>query len=92
MPLIGGERALRRNIFENITSKYLQGFMLEAALNYYCRSRKLSYGTVMLPGLTIRRKMQKVGFWKGLKEYIGMSYEIIRAIMVVRVARMLGRF
>lgn len=92
MPLIGGERALNRWIFEDIPDKYLQGFMVEVALNYYCRAHKLPYGTVELPGLKIRRKMQKVGFKKGLKEYFWMDYQIIKAMYLVRMARIKGEF
>ncbi|MCI0478965.1 glycosyltransferase [Candidatus Uhrbacteria bacterium] len=92
LPLIGGERALERRVFEDIPDRYLQGFMVEGAMNYYCRSRRLPYGTVELPGLTIVRKMQKVGFWKGLKEYIHMGWQIWKAILIVRLARLRGDF
>ncbi|MFH1620924.1 MAG: glycosyltransferase family 2 protein [Patescibacteria group bacterium] len=92
MPLIGGERAMNRNVFEDIPDKFLQGFMVEGAMNFYCRSHKLAYGTVELPGLKIRHKMQKVGFWKGLKEYIKMDYQIIKAMIIVRIARIKGEF
>jgi len=92
LPLIGGERAMLRKVFEDIPDRYLQGFMVEGALNYSCRSRHLPYGTVELPGLHIRRKMQKVGFWKGLIEYIHMSYQVWTAIVIVRLARLQGRF
>jgi glycosyltransferase involved in cell wall biosynthesis len=92
MPLIGGERAMSRKIFEDIPDKFMQGFMVETSMNYYCRSHKLPYGTVELPGLHIRRKMQKVGFWKGLKEYIHMTYEMIKAMASVRIARYKGEF
>jgi len=92
LPLIGGERALDRQVFEDIPDKYLQGFMVETSMNYYCRSRKLPYGTVELPGLTIVRKMQKVGFWKGLIEYIHMGYQIWKAMAMVRFAHLSGDF
>ncbi|MFH1078032.1 MAG: glycosyltransferase [Patescibacteria group bacterium] len=92
LPLIGGERALERHVFEDIPDRYLQGFMVEGAINYSCRSRKLPYGTVELPGLTIVRKMQKVGFWKGLKEYIHMGWQIWKAVLTVRLARLRGDF
>ncbi len=92
LPLIGGERAMNRKIFEDIPDKFLQGFMVEGAMNYYCRSHKLPYGTVELSGLKIRHKMQKVGFWKGLKEYIKMDYEVIKAMLIVRLARIKGEF
>jgi len=92
LPLIGGERAMMRHIFEGIPEKYKQGFMVEAALNYYCRSRGLKYGTVPCPGLTIRRKMQKVGFLKGLWQYVKMGYQVVKGIIVVRWARLIGKF
>lgn len=92
LPLIGGERAMARSVFENIPDKYLQGFMVEGALNYSCRSHHLKYGTVELPGLKIRRKMEKVGFWKGLQEYIHMGYQIWKAVLIVRIARWKGEF
>jgi len=92
LPLIGGERALQRFVIENIPPQYLQGFMVEAALNYYCRSRKLKYGTVFLPGLHIIRKMQKVGFLRGLIQYIKMFYTVLKAIIVVRLAKIKRKF
>lgn len=92
LPLIGGERVMNRRVFEDIPDRFLQGFMVEGALNYYCRSHKLPYGTVELPGLHIRRKMQKVGFWKGLNEYVHMSYQVWRAFVIVRIARLRGEF
>jgi len=92
MPLIGGERAMQRFVIENIPPNYLQGFMAEAALNYYCRSRKLKYGTVFLSGLHIIRKMQKVGVLRGLLQYIKMSYTVVKAMFLVRLARLRGRF
>jgi len=67
--LVSGERALRREIIEGISSKYLQGFMLEPALNYYSRSRNLAYDSVPLWGLKIRKKFQKVGWLRALFQY-----------------------
>lgn len=92
LPLIGGERAMLRHVFEDIPEKYKQGFMIEGALNYYCRSRHLPYGTSPCPGLKIRRKMQKVGFARGLWQYVKMFYQVIKAMVVVRMARLLGKF
>lgn len=92
LPLIGGERIMERHVFEDIPDKFLQGFMVESALNYYCRSHHLKYGTVELPGLHIRRKMQKVGFWKGLKEYVHMGFQIVKAMSIVRLAKLRGEF
>lgn len=92
LPLIGGERALMRHIIEGVHPKFLRGFMLEAALNYHCRKEKLPYGTVLCYGLSMRKKMQKVGVWKGLLEYINMFYQVFKAMIVVRIAAMKGEF
>ena len=92
LPLIGGERALQRFVIENTKDRYLKGFMIEASMNYYCRSRGLSYGGVFLPGLKILRKMQKVGILKGLWQYVKMIYSVIKAMLLVRVAKIRGKF
>ncbi len=92
LPLIGGERAMDRHVFEDIPDAYMRGFMVESALNYYCRSHHLKYGTVELPGLKIRHKMQKVGFWRGLGEYIHMWKQVSEAMLTVRIAHWTGHF
>jgi len=88
LPLIGGERALERYIIERIPKKYLRGFKIETAFNYYCRSRNLPYGCVFLKDVNIKKKMEKVGFFLGLWQYIKMTFEIINAMIAVRLARM----
>ncbi len=90
LPLIGGERAVQRQIFERIPEHYLQGFMVEIAMNAYCKSHRLRVGTRECPGLHIRRKMQKVGWWKGLKEYIRMWRAVLKAMWITRLARLKG--
>ncbi len=92
LPLIGGERAIRRSVIEQIPPHFLQGFMIESALNYFCRSRRLAYGSVALPGLTIRRKYQKVGWKEGFKQYARMSGQIVTAMVRVRIAHLTGTF
>lgn len=92
LPLIGGERAMLRQVVEGVPPEFMQGFMVESALNYYCRSRGLSYGTVLLPGLTIRRKIEKVGLSRGLFEYAKMFAQIGKAMLIVRLARVFKRF
>lgn len=87
LPLIGGERAMRREIFEAIPEKYMHGFKVESALNYFCRVNGLPYGLVVLPGIKIVRKMQKVGVLKGLCEYVSMGFQIVGAMLQVRLAR-----
>jgi len=92
LPLIGGQRAMLRQVIEGVPPEYLQGFMVESALNYYCRSRALPYGCVFLPGLAIRRKFEKVGWRQGVVEYMKMFWQIFAAMVAVRVGRVLKRF
>lgn len=92
LPLIGGERAMRRTVIEQIPPHFLQGYMVESALNYFCRSRQLSYGSVILHGLTIRRKYEKVGWKEGLKQYGKMWRQVASAMVRVRFARLVGKF
>jgi len=84
LPLIGGERAMRRDIFENIPERFIHGFMIEAATNYYCRANDLPYGATLLKGLTVRTKYQKVGWAKALPQYAHMYFQVIKAMILVR--------
>lgn len=92
LPLIGGERVMLRQVVEGVPPEYLQGFMAESALNYYCRSRDLPYGSVHLRGLSIRRKYEKVGWRLGMVQYAKMAGEIAGAMLAVRIGRVLKRF
>lgn len=87
LPLIGGERALRREVFENIPEKYRQNFKVEIALNYYCRVNHLPVSQTLIRGLGLVRKIEKFGFLVGLWEYLKMSWEIFKAMVEVRMAR-----
>lgn len=92
MPLIGGERALLRGIFEHIPEEYLRGFMVEIAMNAHCSRHKLKVCKAPMPGVTIRRKMQKVGFWRGMLGYIKMFWQIGKAAILVRIGYLRKKF
>ncbi len=92
LPLISGERVLERTVLERVPADYLSGYMIESTLNYFCRSRHLPYGSVLLRGLTMRRKYEKFGWGKGLRQYFKMTTQVLRAMITVRVARLLGKF
>ena len=85
--MVGGERAMRREIFDLIPERYLRGFQVESALNYFCKVNGLPYGLVVLKGLSIRRKVDKVGWVRGLYQYARMWLEVGRAMLLVRYAR-----
>jgi hypothetical protein len=92
LPLIAGERILSRELFLSVPEEYIQGFMVEITLNYMCKIKKFRYGSVLLPGLSIRRKYQKVGWRKSLKQYLHMTFQIIKAMIVVRLAHIFRQF
>jgi len=92
LPLISGERAMPRDVIERIPPHLLRGFRLEAALNYFCRMNGLPYGAIPMPGLTMRRKYQKVGWKKGLVQYARMTGQVVSAMVSVRLAHARGEF
>lgn len=83
-PLISGERALRREVFEQIADHHLRGYMVEASLNGACRYGRQVYGSVFLEGLRIRTKVAKVGWWRAIPQYGKMWTEVLRAFWIVR--------
>lgn len=92
LPLIAGERALRRRVMEIVPAQYLNGFMVEAALNFFCRAHGLAYGAVELKGLSIRRKYEKVGWARAVLQYVKMFFQVAKAMVTVRIAHLRGKF
>ncbi len=80
---IAGERAIRRYIFEAIPSDFIQGFMVETALNYYCLANKLKVKYVKLRGLDIIVKEKKWGLVKGLKSRIRMMWQLLKIRVLI---------
>lgn len=86
LPLISGERALRRKVFEEVPESCKKGFMIEIALNYVCKKNSWRIRATPLRGLSIRKKISKVGIVKGVKSYIKMCGEVIYAYFLIRFA------
>lgn len=81
-PLLGGERAIVRDVFEKIVqgnSKAIGDFGIETAMNAYCKKEGLAVRTIEMSGVTHVIKEQKYGFWKGLAARIKMILQILRA-------------
>lgn len=92
LPLISGERAMIRYVAEGVPYPFYKGFMIESALNYYCRTRKLRYKAIDLTNLSIRHKYEKVGWRKAVVQYVRMSIQIFLSLIRVRIAYLLGLF
>ncbi len=84
---IGGQRALRREIFEKLPKRCIRGYKIETALTYFCEVNGLSYDIVTLFGLRFRRKIEKVGVIAGVFGYLKMSVQIMWTKLECRIFR-----
>ncbi len=75
---IGGERAIVRNLFDEIASELIEGFTVEPALNYYCKLKNLPIKHISLKKLDVITKERKRGFIKGFASRLKMIFEIAK--------------
>ena len=75
---IGGERAMKRFVFESIPKKFIKGFAVETSLNYYCLAKKLPVRYVKLKGLDIIIKEKKWGLIKGFSNRLKMFWQLLK--------------
>ncbi|MGB9743479.1 MAG: glycosyltransferase [Minisyncoccales bacterium] len=75
---IAGERAIKRFVFESVPPRFLQKFMVETALNYFCQVNKLPVKYFKLKGLDIVVKEKKWGFWRGFWARLKMNWQMIK--------------
>lgn len=92
LPRIGGERALRRDIFTMVPQEFLAGYRIESALNYACHVRGLAMVTVPLHGLKIVTHLEKRGFFAAPGHYLTLAHHVVDAAVRVRVGRLRGAF
>lgn len=90
LPLISGQRVVRRSMLLSIPLEFLSGFRIEAALNYCCESGGERIVTVLLPKVTLRKKIEKVPLLTAIGQYVVMAYEVAMSMIVVRIARRAG--
>jgi glycosyltransferase involved in cell wall biosynthesis len=77
IPVLGGERALTKELWRKVPRIYRKGFQIEIALNYYTKKSggKMAFG--VMPGLSQVIKEKKRGFWLGLWQRIKMCAEVL---------------
>lgn len=75
---IGGERVVKKDLFNKIPAKFLQGFATETILDYYCLAKKIPIKYVVLENLDMITKEKKLGLKKGFAARIKMVFEIIK--------------
>lgn len=78
-PVLGGERAIRRDIFLKLTGKAVSDFGIETIMNAYCRKHRIPVRYIPTRGVTQVIKESKYGFWKGFYARMKMFGQIIRA-------------
>lgn len=79
LPLISGERVLRREIFEALTPEVSHGYMIEVGLNRAASVQRVAVRASRMKGVSIRKKMEKVGVWKGMWGYCVMWKQVLQA-------------
>lgn len=78
-PIISGERALRRDVWERVPPTYLKNFQIEIALNFFAKRSGARMAHRVIPGLKHVIKERKRGLWHGIWQRTLM----IRDILVV---------
>ncbi|MBZ9577467.1 glycosyltransferase [Patescibacteria group bacterium] len=80
---VGGERAMKRFVFESIPERFIQGFAVETSLNYYCRKKKLKVLYPELKDLTVVIKEKKWGLLKGFKNRMKMFWQLFKIRVLI---------
>jgi glycosyltransferase involved in cell wall biosynthesis len=87
LPLVSGQRAMLKEVFLLTPREHLAGYGVEVALNYTCKVNGLSVGVVAMPGVRVATKLQKVGWLKGLAQYVHMWFWVGMWMLRVRFDR-----
>lgn len=84
LALLGGERAITRNLWEILPDFYKKRFRVEAGLNFFAAHYKKGFRFKVFTGLTQTIKEKKYGFWRGFYSRIGMTVDSVEAFLVLR--------
>lgn len=76
-PIIGGERALTRGLWNCVPRRYKRRFQIEIALNFFVKRHGGRMGFAVMPGLTQVIKERKRGLWLGLYQRLSMCLDIL---------------
>lgn len=75
---IGGQRAIRRDVFDKLPGEYFQAFEIETAMNHYCQEHRFPVTYVKLDGLDQVVKEDKFGLIDGLIRRVIMIGQIVK--------------
>ncbi|MDW7739503.1 MAG: glycosyltransferase family 2 protein [Bacillota bacterium] len=82
-PFLSGQRAIRRDLLENVSDLNLSRFGIEVALHQYAEEKQVAVEIVQLPDLSHVMKEEKLGFWKGILARVRMYWEILRYVLKI---------
>jgi len=93
-PVLGGERALVKSLWEHVPRSYKKNFQIEIALNFFAKHFGHRMGITVVRGLGQVIKEKKRGLWPGLGQRLAMIADILvvswRIYVVLRL-RLFGR-
>lgn len=75
-PIISGERALTKILWNAIPKRHKKNFMIEIAMNYAAKQTKRGMGMIRIIGMQHIVKEMKYGFWKGFKARLFMCADV----------------
>ncbi len=81
-PFLSGQRAIRRDLFNNITDVDVSRYGVEMALTKYVKKNNIPYVKVKLRNLTHITKEEKLGLGKGLSSRFKMYWDIIKSLKI----------
>ena len=76
-PVLGGERALHRSLWDCVPRTYKKNFQIEIALNFFAKRTGRRMGFTVLHGLSQIIKEKKRGLWLGLWQRLLMIRDIL---------------
>jgi len=89
--VVGGERALKRTLWDIVPAEDRSGFGVEMALNYYAQKHNMNIGHALAPGLKQVAKERKRGLMRGLTMRAVMFGEVMYAVCKLHVLRREGK-
>ena len=76
-PILGGERALHRALWDHVPSDYKRNFQIEIALNFFAKQFGQPMGFTVVHGLSQVIKERKRGLLPGLWQRLAMIRDIL---------------
>lgn len=80
-PFLSGQRALKRELIDNVSELDLSRFGVEVALHNYIEENSIIYREVKLPDLSHVMKEEKMGLFKGIVARMKMYWDILRHVV-----------